>query len=472
MAGRDILISVSPGETRIACTDNAKLVSIDYIREATPSSIGSIFLGRVKALNNGLQAAFVDIGLARDGFLSVDDVRPWESRGTGTKISEHLKEGDTVLVQVLRDSMDGKGAKLTARCVLNGVGVIFKPGQPGVQLSGKIDGKKLRQSLKDSLSSICPEGDGFIVRTVARSMPLPELEREARQLVDQWGDLQTEISDLKPPAAIGSIEHPVLAILRKLASGDIQSITIDDVDVHAAIHPQLEVIADNVVIHKGPHPLLETDDVEEQIEAALTPTVTLPCGGGIHIEATRAITAIDVDTALAQSNGREEGNTLVNQEAAAEIPRQLALRKVGGQILIDFVPMKKKANRDRVYETLKTRLSQITGKPRIYGYTQLGLMEISRLRESETLVEVLCDPVSSPHRSGLSSAYEVLRAVLNSARMQSGASFAISAHPGVIDALKGPANPALRETEKQLGLKLTLESSDLLQPDQYQVMRK
>ena len=476
MTGRVIVVSASPGEIRIACLEGARLYSIDYIRTAHPSRVGSVYLGRVKALNTGLQAAFVDIGLGQDGFLAVDDVRPWDQRGSASKISDHLKEGDAITVQVLRDGMDGKGCKLTARCTLAGMGVIFKPGQPGVQLSSRINGKERRQNLSDGFSGICPEGDGFIVRTVASSIALSDVQSEAARLINEWQSIQHSAGTSKAPALLGHRPHPVVQVLHQQASGGIAAIHVDSADLYALLKQQLptgtlEAQAE-IFLHRGKQPVFETYLVEEQIEAALAPAVGLPSGGSIHIQQTRALTAIDVDTGAAQASTREQGNTTTNLEAAMEIGRQIFLRGLSGQLVIDFVPMTRKTNRERVLETLKKHLSEVSGKPRIHGFTQLGLVEISRRREGLSLSEILCDLHPGPQKSAVTLAYEAIRQVLHEAQIQAAAGFSLRANPSIIAALNNQVNSALKEAETVLGLKVNLKSDGSLALGDIQVMRR
>ncbi len=475
-----VLISASPGETRTALLSHGRLVEILISRAGGESLVGNVYLGRVLSVNKGLDAAFVDIGTGHDGFLALPEART-ETRPAGKDgkdaIGDYLHEGAGVLVQVTRDPIEDKGAKLTARITLPGVNLIFRPLHAGVSISKRITEDTERDRLTGVVAELAPEG-GFIVRTAAAGAQTPAIEEEAARLIARWRDIEEQAATGKPPRLLLAAASPACGALRDGGGAGIEKIIADDADALAGVRgfcaaemPALEKLAE---LHKGPQALFEAYGVEEQIDAALSPSVPLPGGGSLIISQTPALTAIDVNTGAAGEGSPEQTAFRVDLEAAHEAARQIRLRNLSGLIVIDFVPVRDAALKQEVVDALRQAAADAALSVFIAGSTRLGLVEMTRPRHGPTLLDILCgDALSVPDapKSPLTLALEALRAVLR----RGGAGVTLRASPDVIEALSAPEGPgsaarALREAEERLGLAIDLAPDHTLAEGRYDIV--
>ena len=483
-----VLISASPGETRTALLTHGRLVEILISRAGGESLVGNVYLGRVASVNKGLDAAFVDIGTGRDGFLAVAEART-ETRPAGKEgrdaIGDYLNEGVEVLVQVTRDPLEHKGAKLTTRMTLPGVNLIFRPRQAGIAISRRIDDDAVRARLTDLITGLAPKftqdlasGGGFIVRTAAAGSEAPAIEEEAARLTARWREIEDRAATAKPPRLLLAEVSPAFSARRDGGGSGIEKIIADDADALAGVRgfceAEMPAQAKLLELHQGPEALFEAYGVEEQIDAALSPTVSLPGGGSLIISQTPALTAIDVNTGSADKGSRERTAFQVNLEAAHEVVRQIRLRNLSGLIVIDFVPVRDNARKQEVVDALRQAAAAVALSVFIAGTTRLGLVEMTRPRHGPTLLDILCGVTASAPgavKSPLTLALEALRAVLR----RGGAGVTLKAGPGVIEALSAPQGPgsaasALRETEQRLGLAIQLDADHTLAEGRYDIV--
>jgi len=477
-----VLISKSPGETRVAMVSNGRLDGLTVARDGLQSVVGNIYLGRVETVVKNLNAAFVNIGTGRDGFLAVPEVRPQGMPGDGKvkdSIGDYVKEGDAVLVQATRDAIEGKGPKLTANVNLAGVNLVFQPGRPGVHISRRIEDVALRDRLTAALEGLCPEGDGFIVRTAAADAGPENLEKEAETLAGRWRDIRLERANTKAPALLFAEPGPGIQALRDLAAEKIEKIIVDDAEILAEIKNFCEAEApgllDAVEMHSGQEPMFEAFGIEELIDAALSPTVALSGGGSLIIGQTAALCAIDVNAGGADQGSKEQTAFDANMEAAAEAARQIVLRNISGLIVIDFLAMRDAAQKSKVLGVLKKSLASDAMSPRVFGYTGTGLVELTRRRQGLSLLHLLggADEGNAnvePVKSALTAALEAVRAVLKQGT--GAAAVTLKAPPVVIEVLKAPGTgeTAIRQAEERLGLAITLEADQTFQIGQFDVV--
>ena len=485
-----VLISASPGETRTALLTHGRLVEILISRAGGESLVGNVYLGRVASVNKGLDAAFVDIGTGRDGFLAVAEART-ETRPAGKEgrdaIGDYLNEGVEVLVQVTRDPLEHKGAKLTTRMTLPGVNLIFRPRQAGIAISRRIDDDAARARLTDLITGLAPKftqdlasgGGGFIVRTAAAGAETPAIEEEAARLTARWREIEDRAATAKPPRLLLAEVSPAFGALRCGGGSGIEKIIADDAAALAGVRgfceAEMPAQAKLVELHQGPEALFEAYGVEEQIDAALSPTVALPGGGSLIISQTPALTAIDVNTGSADKGSRERTAFLVNLEAAHEVVRQIRLRNLSGLIVIDFVPVRDNARKQEVVDALRQAAAAVALSVFIAGTTRLGLVEMTRPRHGPTLLDILCGVTASAPtavKSPLTLALEALRAVL---RRGGGTGVTLKASPDVIEALRAPEGPgsaalALRQAEQRLGLAIGLARDHTLAEGRYDIV--
>jgi len=466
MTTEQILINVAPGETRLAFLANDRLGGLILSRAGQESLVGNIYLGRVSAVLDGLQAAFVDIGVERAGFLALADLQPQtDGRREDQRrdqIGNYVSEGDAVVVQVLRDPEEDKGAKLTARISLTERDLIYSPGQSGFSLSRRISDAAERTRLTELMEKYLPEGyaGGFVLRTAAQEAEDEDLEAELVHVMDRWQSIEAKQKGAEAPTLLDRELEPPFAALRDFGGIDLDAIRVDDADLFNRLKEFAAVnmhdLVDLIELHKGPAPLFEMYGVEEMIDAALDPHVSLPSGGNLIISETPALTAIDVNTGGNTGGGREANAFNTNEEAAIELARQVQLRNLSGLLVVDFVSMRRRDNQEKLHQTLRKAMGQDPLRPHVVGFTKLGLAELTRRRRGPSLSEIIAGEFMAPVKSAETIALEVLRSVLKESSSEASAAFAIRAAPDVIEALNGAVAAARKDVEARLGSELVL----------------
>jgi ribonuclease G len=479
MSTEQILINVAPGETRLAFLEKGRLSGLVMAREGQDSLVGNIYLGRVTAVLDGLQAAFVEIGAERAGFLALADLVPHrEGKREDLRreqIANHVSEGDAIVVQVLRDPEEDKGAKLTARVSLTGRDVIFSPGQSGFSLSRRISDAAERERLSGLMEKAIPEGasGGFVLRTAAQEAEDEDLEAEVKHMFDDWSNIEAKRKDAEAPALLARELEPAFAALRDFGGVDLEAVHVDDADLFNRLkefandnmHDLLELIQ----LHSGAEPLFEAHGVEEMIDAALDPVVPLPSGGNMIISETPALTAIDVNTGANTGGGREANALNTNEEAAVELANQAQLRNLSGLIIVDFVSMRRRDNQEKLHQTLRKSMGHDPLRPHVVGFTKLGLAEMTRRRRGPSLSEILAGEMPAPIKSAQTVALEVLRTVLKEAAASPSAAFSVKAAPDVIEALGNGCEAGRKEVEAKLGSELVLTADADYRRESYHV---
>jgi ribonuclease G len=478
MPTADLLINVAPGETRVAIVEQDRLREITLIRGEQKSVVGNIYLGRVERVLPGVQAAFVDVGLPRSGFLALPDARPSGGRvgGERDRITDYASEGDTVLVQVLSDATADKGVKLTARLTLAGRYLVLTPGQADIRLSRRI-AMAPRERLEGLLERLAEEGEGFIVRTAAAGAADDRLAVDVAELRGAWAGVMERRKDSDPPACLYRDVDTISRFLRDGAGFYLARVIVDDGKAMVGIRDYCVGaaldLANHLVRHDGPESLFEHYGVEEQIDATLTPVVGLASGGSIIIEETAALTAIDVNTGGGGGNPAETA-LRTNLEAAEEIARQARLRNLGGLLAVDFVSMRRHDHGNEVLEALRGAVAGDPCPTFVGNFTRLGLVEMTRRRQRQPLASVLagdCPACAGTGRikSPLTVALEALRGVVRTARAEPGRDVTVRAAPAVIEALEGLAAAACADVEERLGRALRLTGDGSLAADAFEV---
>ncbi len=441
----EILINVGPGETRVATVQDGRLCELHIERRPADrdevdgtsrgdSVLGSILLGRVQRVLPGMQAAFVDVGLERAGFLGAREAQCLAEMsamndGQLPPISACVREGETILVQVVKDPMADKGARLSANVTVPGRLLVYVPNQPGVGMSRRIENEVERERLTKLVENILLETNtegGFIVRTAAMGLGEDALKEDALQLLELWQGIEQTRRHSSPPVLVHRDIDPIARVLRDFVNQDTFRVQIDELNAYRqALAFRDELLGDRMVdieLFKGPDSLFSAYDVEGQIEACLDPQVSLKSGGWITIETTEALTAIDVNSgSLTEETGLEETSVRTNIDAADEIGRQLRLRGIGGLIVIDFIHMDKTENHARVIEHLEKGLAGDRVPFQVSPMSEFGLIEMTRKRVREPLSRQLtegCRTCSSQGRlqTAATVANDVLRAVERAAR--------------------------------------------------------
>jgi len=450
-AQEDILINVTPFETRVALTSQGIVQELHIERSMQRGQVGNLYLGRVARVLPGMQSAFIDIGQDRAAFIHVSDLRQnrhTRSQGdpvTTIPMEKLLFEGQTLLVQVIKDPMGTKGARLTTHISLAGRMLVYLPHEPHIGISQKIEGEDERTTLRNRIQALAgpDENGGFIVRTQAEAAADAELLADLDYLRALWANIQTRIKQQPVPSAI--YVEPTLAqrVLRDMVTPDTRSITVDSRTVTQELLDWAErytpSVRDRIHHYRGNRPLFDTASVDEEIDGALARRVELKSGGYLIIDQTEALTTVDVNTG-SFVGGRNFNDTIfkTNLEAAVAIARQLRLRNLGGIIVLDFIDMDDPEHQAAVLAELAKALAKDRTRTTISGFSQLGLVEMTRKRTRESLAHQLCETCPTCQsrgsvRTARTLCYEILREILREARQFDPKEFRIVAAQAVID---------------------------------------
>ena len=439
---RELFINVSPGEIRIVERRDGKLdaLVIEPLlgREARP--LGDIILGRVSRVVPAMEAAFVEIGMDRAGFLPLRDAKLLARDGKDeVGISDCVREGESVLVQVTREPFAEKGAQLSAAIALPGRFLVMTPSKPAIAVSRKIENEARREELLsqgDALRAEIPDA-GFIFRTAARDASADDLAADARELVGTWREISGKRKTARPPMILHSDLGPVERTLRD--AGDVTRILIDDVAMleaaRAYCHQAMPGTEARFAL--ASRDLFAREGLEDEIAALAFSRVALPCGGWITIEPTQALTVVDVNSgSFTQSRGRDETSLTVNLEAAAEIGRQLRLRDIGGLIVVDFIQLENDEQAKRIIAILKNNLGADGAASRVSSMSEFGIVAITRQRRrADRQQAAACAACGGTGRAqdAAAQAQEILRRVEREAAANPGAELLIIAAPPVAD---------------------------------------
>jgi ribonuclease G len=394
---KQLIISRDHLETRVAVLEDGKPAEMYVERPGRQSLVGNVYKGRVENVLPGMDAAFVDIGLARNGFLSVTEVVAPEARGGGSrKISDLVKPGRELLVQVTRDPMGGKGPRLTMEVGIPGRYVVYLPGGKGSGVSRRLDDGE-RERLRAISREVQPETGGVIVRTAAEGAGKEAIERDLRFLQRVWAGAERRAQAASAPALAYAEAELAVRSARDLLSSDFSTVVVDDEKLHRRLVSYLRAVApefkDRVERYNGEMGLFERFGLEQEMEKALARRVGLPSGGHIVIDHTEAMTVIDVNTGRYVGRRQLEDTTLkTNLEACREIVRQLRLRDIGGIIVIDFIDMTAKTNREVVLAALEAEFALDRTKTYVMEISPLGLVEMTRQNVTQGLREIVTAP--------------------------------------------------------------------------------
>ncbi len=455
----EILVNRIPGETRIALLEKGQLVEMRIHRDHQRSVIGDIYLGRAVRVVQGIQAAFIDIGLEQTGYLGVSDARPRDTRPEGRDtISDHVTEGAAVLVQVTKDPIGDKGSRLTTHLSLPGHYAVLTPNSSRISVSRQISDKASRDRLFDFFQGQQQGENGFIIRTAAQDATEEALKEDIENCQTQWDKIRKARITAKAGTCLYSESDPLPEILRDYATPSLKKVVIDDGELCSRAkgfcQHHIPEVANIISHYTEKKNLFSLHDVEEQVQEALLSKIRLAGGGDIIIESATALTAIDVNSGGRSESGPEKNALETNLEAAREVARQLHLRNISGQILVDFIGMKKQDTATKVLEVFR---EAVDNRTHVMGVTSLGLVEVTRRRTTPPLSETLtesCATCGKGHMPSVTTtAFEMIRDVLSSAPPPQ----TLKAPSAVIQALQGPLKQAWAETKALVKSEITLE---------------
>jgi ribonuclease G len=462
-AKRELIVSVDVGERDVAVLEDGRVAEVYLERPERRSIAGNIYLGRVDNVLPGMEAAFVEIGLEKNGFLYVDEiVSPELEKGHGRKIQDLISRGQTILVQAVKDPMKTKGARLTTQISLPGRFVVFVPQGEGLGVSRRLDDDE-RNRLKDILKRLDVKEGGVIVRTAAEGASEEDIERDLVFLQRLWRSIQNKAKTAKAPELVYQEAELPLRVVRDLFTGDFEKAYIDDERTYRRIVGYLKKtsphMVERVVRYKEKTPLMEAFGVEQEIKSTIGRRVDLPSGGYLIFDYAEAFTVIDVNTGrFVGGRGKNSGSRLEdtitknNLEAVKEVVRQLRLRDIGGIIVIDFIDMANPKNRATVEEALRTELERDRTKTYVVEISPLGLVEMTRQNVTDGPREVMTRKCPTCGGDGIvyseaSAAIDVerrLRALAAGSRSQA---FRVELADSIASALVGPGARRLVELE-------------------------
>ncbi len=482
----EILINVTPQETRVAVVENGVLQEVHIERARSRGLVGNIYKGKVSRILPGMQAAFVDIGLDRAAFLHASDVhqpgQDGENNGATPAIAELLHDGQELVVQVVKDPLGTKGARVTTHITLPARYVVYMPYSRHIGISQKIgddaERDRLRAALKDAL-----EGDqdgGYIVRTVAEAVSEDELGTDLRYLKRLWGVVQERMR----AAPVCSLLHEDLPLalraMRDLVRENVEKVRIDSRetfmkarDFAVSFIPE---VVERIEVYPGERPIFDLYAVEDEIKKALERKVLLKSGGYLVIDQTEAMTTIDVNTGgYVGRKNQEETLFKTNLEATQAIARQLRLRNLGGMIIIDFIDMTEAEHKRQVLRALEKALARDRSKVYITEMSPLGLVEVTRKRTRESLEHVLCEPCPACKGRGVMKTpqtvcYEIFREILRESRQFEAGKFLVIAAQVVIDLLLDEESAGLLMLQEFIGKSVQLQVDTLYTQEQFDVV--
>jgi ribonuclease G len=497
----ELIINVSPYESRVALLENGNVVELYIERDADSSLIGNIYKGRVIKVLPGMGAAFVDIGLERSAFLYVADVvdhsddfyHEWQKDDNGelvslttpytypqtVSIADILQEGQEVLVQVAKPPLCGKGARLTSHITLPGRNLVLMPTVNHVGVSRRILDEAERIRLKDALTEIKPPDCGLIARTASEGVNVEKFKSELEFLLQIWNNLLRKKETAATPSLLHRELDIVLRVVRDLFTKEVDRLIVDDFETHAKILTFVEsfqpLMKFNLELYQGAEPLFEHYDIEIELQRALGKKVWLKSGGYIIIEPTEALVVIDVNTGrYVGKHNLEETILKTNLEAVKEIAYQLRLRNIGGLIVVDFIDMEKEINREKVYNALKEALKKDRAKTSVLKMSELGLVEMTRQRSRESLHHMLTE--ACPYceqkgfiRSRISVAFDILRELTTNIKVTETDQVTIEVHPELANVLMDLGSAAIEQLEKANHKKIVILNNQNFHLEKFQI---
>jgi ribonuclease G len=470
--GQEILINVTPQETRVAVLEKGIAQEIHIERSSSLGIVGNIYRGTVCRVLPGMQSAFVEIGLQRAAFLHVADIMECHVNGepqTERPIQEVLFEGQSIIVQVIKEPISTKGARLTTEISIAGRFLVFLPHQDHIGVSQRIEDEEEREILRNRLLSLLPENrsGGFIIRTMSENATDEELLNDIEYLQKVWAKIQLDSQSASERSLVFYDLSLPRRMLRDVVNDETVSIRVDSKTTYVQLKEFAELYVAKAIKplthYQGERPIFDFYNIEKEIERALSRKVELTSGGYLIFDQTEALTTVDVNTGSFVS-GKNLSDTIfkTNLEAAHCIARQLRLRNLGGIIIIDFIDMDEDAQRDAVLEELKKAVELDRARTGINGFTALGLVEMTRKRTRESLAHLLCESCEvcngrGEYKTAQTICYEIMRELLRESKQFNAKEFKVIASTDVINMLLDEESQSLANLSDFMNKRVTLQ---------------
>jgi ribonuclease G len=503
----DLIINFTTGETRVALMEGEAITDLIIERHRDKGLVGSIYKGRILRVLPGMQACFVDIGLDRAAFLYVGDIRddsvsseeliidddeggeeetgeiePKKNpEGPKALIQDLVKEGQEIMVQVAKDPIGTKGARITMHISLPGRNLVYMPTVKHIGISRRIEKEEERKRLKEIVNSLRPSEGGFIVRTACEGASQKNIKNDMEFLTKLWKEIQRNFERRSGAGLVHADLDVELRAVRDLFTEDVERLVVDEAKAHKKIlkfvNQFLPKLKSSVELYEGDEPIFDHFGIEIEVSRALGRKVWLKSGGYIIIDEAEALVAIDVNTGrYVGKRNLEDTITKTNLEAVKEIAYQLRLRNCGGIIILDFIDMEKEANREKVLDALREEFTKDRAKTNILNMSGLGLVEMTRKRTRESLVRTLCEPCSYCDGKGYIKSkaticYELFRELQRS-RDPEAKSLEVHVHPEITDWLYDEEREMLEETQEKLGVNVVIKTEETFHIEQFEVFSK
>jgi len=481
----EILINVTPREMRAAVLDDGVLQEVLIERVSNSGLLGNIYKGRVSRVLPGMQAAFIEIGLQRTAFLHASDIQPVEQEAAnGAQVQDIrrlLADGDELLVQILKEPLGDKGARLTTAITIPSRYLVLSPRRSGIGISSRIEDDEERERLRSLVEGLQPgEEHGFIVRTAAEGADAKALRADMEFLKRLWGVIRSKAAATSGVSLVHADLPLAVRVIRDLAHERIERVRVDSPECLASIQQFVGTFmpefAPVIELYEGKRPIFDLYAIDDELDRAIDRNVSLKSGGYLIIEQTEAMTTIDVNTGgyVGHSN-LEDTIFRTNLEAAAAIARQLRLRNLGGIIIIDFIDMQSDKHREQVMQALESALSADHARNQISHVSPLGLVEMTRKRTRESLARTLCEPCGScSGRGHVKTAetvcYEIFREILRQHRQFPFGELVVLANNDVVEMLLDEESGTLAELEELTGRPIRLQAQTLSTQDSFDVV--
>ncbi len=479
----EILVNITPQETRVAILEQGVTQELHIERTSGRGIVGNIYNGRVSRVLPGMQSAFVDIGLDRAAFLHVADIKTSSQEGEITKpIEKLLYEGNSILVQVIKDAIGTKGARLSTQISLAGRLLVYLPQESHIGISQRIEDDSEREMLREKLQQILPvdEKGGYIIRTMAETANESDLRADLEYLHKLWHDIQQQSMDITAPILLYQDLDLSHRVLRDYVKEDTSRILVDSRENYQKLvkfaQSYMTYIADRINLYTGDRPLFDLYGVEEEIDKSLARRVNLKSGGYLIIDQTEALTTMDVNTGgFVGVRNFDDTIFKTNLEAAQVIARQLRLRNLGGIIIIDFIDMDSEEHKNAVLAEFNKALLKDRTRITVNGFSALGLVEMTRKRTRESLAHVLCESCPTCQgrgeiRTAQTICYEILRELLRESRQFEANEFRILASQQVIELFLDEESQSLAQLGDFIAKPISLQVEESYTQEQYDVI--
>lgn len=481
----EILVNVTPMETRVAVVDNGATQDIHIERSASRGIVGNIYTGKVVRVLPGMQAAFVDIGAERTSFIHVSDIFVPANGKASESIREHLHDGKKIVVQVTKEPLGSKGARVTTELSVSSRYLVYMPQTDHVGISQRIDDPGERERLQAllaeglELEEISP-GGGYILRTAAEGVGLEEIRADLRFLQRLWAAVSRRAKAAQKPELLYADLPLHMRTVRDLVRPSVERILIDSRESFTALQDfcteYIPEVSARLEHYPGERPLFDLHGIEDEMQRALSRKVELKSGGYLVIDQTEAMTTIDVNTgSFVGRRNLEETIFKTNLEAATMLARQLRVRNLGGIIIVDFIDMKDVEHRRQVHRTLEKAMARDPARNKITSVSELGLVEMTRKRTRESLEQLLCEdcPVCQGRgvlKTAETVCYEIFREIMRDARAYENDTLMVLATQGVVDRLLDEESANVADLEEFIGKTISFRVEPDNNPEHFDIV--